>query len=136
MSTPRRSARIASREYNRAYALDALNALVDALQTNLDLLEQAGAVKDGWITFMMNKMICNEDDIDGSIIGLLILTRNNLPPFSKEDRRTLISLMTAAERCRRLARTIRGGDHRPLNYMENIVCAMYGTVKRLINKID
>jgi hypothetical protein len=135
MSATRRSARIASREYNRAYALDALHALGDALYANLERLEQADAVKDGWITAMMNEMIHKEDDIDGPIVGLLILTRRDLPPFSKEDRRTLINLMTAADRCRGLTRTIRGGDHRPLEYLENIVCAMLGNVKRLINKI-
>jgi hypothetical protein len=135
MSASRRSARIAARESNRAYSLRALNALADALQENLDLLDQVGAVKDGWITVMMNLMIHKEDKIQGPIMGMIILTSSSLPPFYKEDRKQLSLLAEAAKCTRALARTIRGGDHRPLDDLEKNTRGMLNTVQELLNRI-
>lgn len=134
MSVPRRSARIAARETNRAYSLRALNTVADTLQKNLDLLDQVAAVKVGWITFMMSDMICNGDDIQSSI-DVIILMNSSLPPFSKDDRKQLRLLSKEADRTRALMRTIRGGDHRPLDNLEEITHTMLNTVKALINKI-
>lgn len=135
MSAPRRSTRIAARESNRAFSLRALNDLANALQANLDLLDQAYAVKDGWITVMMNQMIRKEDKIQGGIMGMIILTSSSLPPFYKEDRKQFRLLAEAAKRTRELTRTIRGGDHRPLDYLEEITRAMLNTVQTLIYNI-
>jgi hypothetical protein len=130
MSAPRRSVRIAARESNRAYSLRALNALADALQENIDLLEQAYAVKDGWLTLMMNQIICKEDNIAGPITGLLTIARS-----CRGVLKNVRLLAEAAKRTSELTRTIRGGDHRPLDYLEEITRAMLNTVQTLIYNI-
>jgi hypothetical protein len=129
MSAPRRSARIAAREHNRDIALRALNTLADALQETLDLLDQVYAVKDGWLTVIMNQIICEEDNIAGPITGLLTIARS-----SRDVLKNVRLLAEAAKRTRALTRTIRGGDHRPLDHLEEITRTMLNTVQTLLNR--
>jgi macrodomain Ter protein organizer (MatP/YcbG family) len=127
MSTVRRSPRLAARERTRS----TLQSIQEALQERLEQIEQAPALKDGWITKMMNDFLSSQSSIEDPLRHLL-RTRDFLP-FKQLDKDQIVDLSIATKRCSILIHTIRGGDHRPLEELEDTTRDMIDTVETLIS---
>ena len=129
MLTTRRSPRLEARERARS----TLQSIQEALQERLEQIEQAHALKDGWITKMMNDFLSSQSIIEDPLRHLLRI-RDALP-FKKIDIDQIVDLSIAAKRCSILIRTIRGGDHRPLEELEDTTRDMLNTVETLCNHV-
>lgn len=125
MYPTRRSPRLEARERARS----TLQSIQEALQERLEQIEQAYALKDGWITKMMNDFLTSQSSIEDPLRHLLRI--RNFLPFKKIDIDQIINLSIAAKRCSILIRTIRGGDHRPLEELEYTTRDMLNTVETL-----
>lgn len=127
MYPTRRSPRLAARERARS----TLQSIQEALQERLEQIEQAHALKDGWITKMMNDFLSSQSSIDDPLRHLLRI--RDFLPFKKIDIDQIVDLSIAAKRCSELIRTIRGGDHRPLDELEDTTRDMLYTVEMLLS---
>ena len=125
----RRSPRLEARERARS----TLQSIQDALQERLEQIEQAPALKDGWITKMMNDFLSSQSSIEDPLRHLLRI--REFLPFKQVDKDQIVDLSIAAKRCSILIRTIRGGDHRPLEELEDTTRDMIDTVETLISHL-
>lgn len=125
MYTARRSPRLAARERARS----TLQPIQEALQERLEQIEQTHALKDGWITKMMNDFLSSQSSIEDPLRHLLRI--RDFLPFKKIDIDQIINLSIAAKRCSILIRTIRGGDHRLLDELKDTTRGMLNTVETL-----
>lgn len=127
MYSVRRSPRLEAREHARS----TLQSIQEALQERLEQIEQAHALKDGWITKMMNDFLSSQSSIEDPLRHLLRI--REFLPYKKIDIDQIVDLSVAAKHCSILIRTIRGGDHRPLEELEDMTHDMLNTVEMLLS---
>ena len=129
MYPTRRSPRLAA----RANARSTLQPIQEVLQERLEQIEQTHALKNGWITKMMNDFLTSQSSIEDPLHHLIRM--RDFLPFKKADKDQIVNLSVAAKRCSGLIRTIRGGDHRPLDELEATTRDMLHTVKTLCTRV-
>lgn len=130
MSNVRRSPRLAA----RANAYATLRSIQEVLQERLEQIEQAPALKDGWITKMMNDFLSSQSTIEDLMYKLRCIMY--YVSFKHSDIHCVMSLSHISWHCTGYIRTIRGGDHRPLDELESTTRDMLHTVETLLSRVS
>lgn len=134
MSSLRRSPRLQARVNNRKYVSRPLHALRTTLQDRLFLLDQAPALKEGWITQMMGQFRRQQEKLDGPAMGLYILACSGIPCVASDERERIRTLLVSQEIAKLHIKDIREG-HGDTDDLAAVYRDMLRTVELLLSHI-